>query len=88
MIKKVANGEAEIGFTYISELVSGAQGFPPNPDIEVVGTLPKAISDRLTLTGFISSHAKDPAAARAFLAYISSPEAASVYKAHKMEPGR
>jgi len=54
----------------------------------VVGPLPLEISTPTSLVGFVSSHAKDPAAARALLDYLSSPAAAAVYKAQKMQPGR
>jgi molybdate transport system substrate-binding protein len=77
---KVAKGEVEIGLTYVSEM--------DVPGIDIVGPLPQQISPPTRLEGFISTHAKDPAAAKALLDYLSSPEAAAVYKAHKMEPGR
>ena len=75
-----ANGEAEIGLTFLSEM--------GDPGIDVVGPLPAKISTPTTLVGFVSSHAKDPAAAKALLDYLSSPEAAAVYKAQGMRPGR
>jgi ABC-type molybdate transport system substrate-binding protein len=37
--------------------------------------------------GFISTHAKNPKAAKALLQYLSSPEAAAVYKSLGMQPG-
>jgi molybdate transport system substrate-binding protein len=74
-----AKGETEIGLTFLSEM--------EDPGIDVVGPLPKEISAPTVLVGFVSSHAKDPAAAKALLEYLSSPEAASVYKAHGMQPG-
>jgi ABC-type Fe3+ transport system substrate-binding protein len=40
------------------------------------------------VVGFVSTHAKDPAAAKALLDYITSPEAAAVYKKEKMDPSR
>jgi molybdate transport system substrate-binding protein len=58
------------------------------PGIDVVGPLPREISTPTTLVGFVSSHAKDPAAAKALLDYLSSPEAAAVYRALGMQPGR
>jgi molybdate transport system substrate-binding protein len=58
------------------------------PGIEVVGALPLEISTPTTLVGFVSAHAKDPAAAKALLDYLSSPEANAVYKAQRMRPGR
>jgi molybdate transport system substrate-binding protein len=77
---KVAKGEVEIGLTYVSEM--------DVPGIDIVGPLPEQISPPTRLEGFISAHAKDPAAAKALLDFLSSPEAAAVYRAHKMEPGR
>jgi molybdate transport system substrate-binding protein len=58
------------------------------PDIDVVGPLPREISTPTALVGFVSFHAKDPAAAKALLSFLSSPEAAATYKAHGMQPGR
>jgi molybdate transport system substrate-binding protein len=75
-----AKGEVEIGLTFLSEM--------EDPGIDVVGPLPREISTPTTLVGLISSHAKDPAAAKALLDYLSSPDAASVYKALRMQPGR
>src|SRR5712692_8354061 len=77
-MKLVANCEVEIGLTYLSEMTE--------PGIDVIGPLPKEISTPTALVGFVSSHAKDPAAAKALLNYLSSP--AAVYKAQGMNPGR
>jgi molybdate transport system substrate-binding protein len=76
----VAKGEVEIGLTFVSEM--------SEPGIEVVGPLPRAISTPTSLVGFVSSHAKDPAAAKALLDYLTSPDAGAVYKAQGMQPGR
>jgi len=73
-----AKGEAEIGLTFLSEM--------EDPGIDVVGPLPVEISPPTTLVGFISSHAKDPAGARALLDFLSSPAAAAVYKGRGMQP--
>lgn len=79
-MKMVATGEAEIGVTFVSEM--------NEPGIDIVGPLPAAISTPTTLTGFISAHAKDPAAARQLLEYLSSPDAAAAYRAQRMRPER
>ena len=79
-MKMVASGEAEIGLTFLSEM--------DEPGIEIVGPLPKSISTPTSLVGFLSTHAHDPAAAKALLDYLSSPEAAAVYKAQHMQPGK
>ncbi len=77
-MEMVARGEAEIGFTFISEM--------NEPGIDIVGPVPAEIAPPTSLVGFVSAHAKDPAAAKALLAYLSSPEAAAAYKAQHMQP--
>ncbi len=79
-MKMVASGEVEIGLTFLSEM--------DEPGIDVVGPLPKEISQPTVLVGFVSAHAKNPAGAKELLEYLSSPEAAVVYKAQRMQPGR
>ena len=79
-MKMAADGEVEIGLTFMSEM--------GEPGIDIVGPLPKEISTPTVLVGFISAHAKDPAAAKALLDYLTSPEASPVYKAEGMQPGR
>jgi molybdate transport system substrate-binding protein len=76
----VANGQAEIGMT----LLPGMQ----DPGIDIVGPLPREVAPPIVVIGFVSTHAKDPAAARQLLTFLSSPEAAVVYKKYRMQPGR
>jgi molybdate transport system substrate-binding protein len=76
----VAKGEAEIGMAFMSEMNV--------PGVDVIGALPKEIAPPTAYVGFVSTHAKDPAAAKELLEYLSSPEAAPAYKAQHMEPGR
>jgi molybdate transport system substrate-binding protein len=80
-MEALAKGEVEIGLTFISEIIT-------EPGVESVGALPREISTPTRLVGFLSAHAKAPAAARALLTYLSSPEAAVVYKARGMQPAR
>ena len=75
----LAKGEVEIGLTFLSEI--------HDPGVEVVGMLPREISTPTALVGYVSAHAKAPEAAKALL-YLSSPEAAEVYKSLGMVPGR
>ena len=77
----LAKGEVDIGLTFISEIIT-------EPGVEVVGPLPKDISTPTALVGFLHAHAKEPAAAKALIAYLSGPEAAVVYKERGMVPGR
>jgi molybdate transport system substrate-binding protein len=76
----VGKGEAEIGMTFISEM--------NDPGIDIVGPLPREVLPWTTLVGFVSAHAKNPEAAKALLQYLSSPEAAAVYKSLGMQSGK
>jgi molybdate transport system substrate-binding protein len=77
----LAKGEVDIGLTFISEIIT-------EPGVEVVGPLPRDISTPTALVGFVSANSKEPEAAKALLRYLSSPEAAAVYKERGMQPGR
>jgi molybdate transport system substrate-binding protein len=76
----LARGEVEVGLTFLSEI--------HDPGVEIVGLLPREISTPTALVGYVSAHAKAPEAAKALLMYLSSPEAAEVYKSLGMVPGR
>ncbi len=77
----LAKGEVDFGLTYISEIIT-------EPGVEVVGPLPRDISPPTALVGFLSAHSKDREAAATLLRYLSSPEAAKVYRQRGMQPGR
>ena len=79
-MKMVASGEAEIGMTFLSEM--------EEPGIDVVGPLPKSAATPTSLVAFVSAHAKNSAGAKALVDYLSSPEAATVYKSQHMMPGK
>jgi len=76
----LAKGDVDIGLTFISEIIT-------EPGVEVVGPLPREISTPTVLVGFVSANSKEPEAAKALLRYLSSPEAAAVYKQRGMQPG-
>jgi molybdate transport system substrate-binding protein len=80
-MKMLADGQVEFGLTFVSEIIT-------EPGVEVVGALPEAISTPTRLSGFIGAHAKDPAAAKELLTYLSSGDAAKVYQERGMVPGR
>jgi molybdate transport system substrate-binding protein len=75
----VARGESEIDISFLSEV--------SDPGVELVGPLPAEISTPTGFVGFVSSHAKDPVAAKALLDYLSSPAAAPIYTAQGFKPG-
>jgi len=80
-MQMLAKGEVDYGLTFISEIIT-------EPGVEVVGPLPRDISEPTELIGFLSAHAKDPQAAKALLAYLTGPEAAKIYRERGMQPGR
>jgi molybdate transport system substrate-binding protein len=73
----VANGEAEIGFTQVSEVL-------PFAGAEVGGMLP---ADIQSMTNFsLGVRAKDSKAAEALVKFLTTPEAAAVIKVKGLEP--
>jgi molybdate transport system substrate-binding protein len=77
----LAKGEVEYGLTFVSEIIT-------EPGVEAVGPLPREISTPTFLSAFLSADSKNAEAAKALISFLSSPEAAAVYKARGMLPGR
>jgi molybdate transport system substrate-binding protein len=80
-MKLLASGEIDYGLTFVSEIIT-------EPGVEAVGPLPRDISTPTFLSAFLSADSKNPEAAKALIAYLSSPEAAVVYKQRGMLPGK
>ena len=74
----VATGEAEIGFTFLSEM--------DHAGIEICGALPAEVASPTTLVAFVSTGAKDAGAARQLVEWLTAPTAAAAYRAAGMEP--
>jgi molybdate transport system substrate-binding protein len=75
----VANGEAEIGMTQISEIL-------PYAGAELVGPLPAEIQLTTVFAIATSAAAKPADAAKALIKFLKSPEAAAVFKAKALDP--
>ena len=75
----VARGEAEIGFQQISELL-------PVPGIDFVGPLPSALQRTTVFSAGIAAKAENPDAARAFIRFLASPDAAGAIRKAGLEP--
>ena len=75
----LAAGDLDIGMLYLSDLL-------PNKDITIVGVLPRRICTPTAIVGFISTHASDPAGAKALLQYLASLEAQAIFKDAGFEP--
>lgn len=74
----VANGEVELGFQQLSELMS-------LPGIDEIGPLPAAVQITTVFSGAVCAKAGNADAARALLAFLASPEVASIKQRHGME---
>jgi molybdate transport system substrate-binding protein len=77
--KAIANGEAEIGMTQISEIL-------PYAGAELVGPLPADIQLTSSFGGAVAKNAAQPEAAAALLKFLRGPEAAAVIKAKGLDP--
>jgi molybdate transport system substrate-binding protein len=75
----VANGEADLGFQQLSELIGQS-------DVEVVGPLPPEIQAVTVFSAGVTSKSADPKAARAFVAFLASAETADIKRRHGMAP--
>jgi molybdate transport system substrate-binding protein len=78
--KAVANGEAEIGITAISEIL-------PYAGAEVVGPLPPEIQFYSVSAAAVAADTKVPEAAKAVIRFLTAPSAIAVLKAKGLNPG-
>jgi len=76
----VANGEAEIGMTQISEIL-------PYAGAELVGPLPADIQLYTVFPAAVGAGAKEPEAAKALIKFLTAPAAFPVLKAKGLSPG-
>ena len=76
----VAKGEAELGFTQISEIL-------PVTGAELAGPLPPGVQIYTVFPGAVGAGAPNAAAGGAFIKFLTAPAAAPIIKAKGMEPG-
>jgi molybdate transport system substrate-binding protein len=74
----IANGEAELGFQQIVELL-------PVDGVTVVGSLPAEVQRYTVFSGGIATNAKNPAGAAALILFLSSPAAAPAIEGTGLE---
>jgi molybdate transport system substrate-binding protein len=76
----VAKGEAEFGFTQVSEIM-GVEG------AELAGPLPPEVQVYTVFPAAVGAGAKESTAAQALIKFLTAPAAAPVIRAKGMEPG-
>jgi molybdate transport system substrate-binding protein len=75
----VARGEIEIAIQQISEIL-------PVQGVELVGPLPRDLQLTTVFATGVATGAREQAAAKEFIEFLTSPAAAAVIKATGMEP--
>jgi molybdate transport system substrate-binding protein len=76
----IAKGEADIGITQMSELVT-------QPGVDIVGPFPRELQNVTVFAAGVSANAKERDAANAFIKFLMTPAAAEEIKKTGMEPG-
>ena len=75
----VINGDAEIGFSTIAEIVA-------SPEVDFIGPLPSEIQSFFFTTA-ITISAEQVTATKVFIEYLTSPRANAVFKSKGIDPG-
>lgn len=78
LFELVANGTAEIGLAQISGTLAA-------PGVDLVGPVPAEIQNFTIFTTVIPENAREPAAAKALIEFLTSPKATSVQKSKGLE---
>jgi molybdate transport system substrate-binding protein len=76
---EVAEGRAEMAVIYVSEAIA-VKG------VKVAGLLPEALQDYAAYAAAIPASSTDPAAARAFISALASPDMARRWRANGFDP--
>jgi molybdate transport system substrate-binding protein len=80
LFDSVATGDVEIGVAMISEIVA-AQG------VQLIGPVPTEVQSYQAYATVMPLSAREPTGAKAFIDFLTSPEAISILKSKGLEPG-
>jgi molybdate transport system substrate-binding protein len=75
----VAKGEAELGVFLTNVLLA--------PGVELAGPFPGDLQQELVFVGAVAADSKNAGAAKTFLDYLQTPDAATIFKAKGVTPG-
>jgi molybdate transport system substrate-binding protein len=79
IVPAVINGDAELA-VFVNNLLTA-------PGVEIAGPFPAEVQHELIFPAAVAADAKEPAAAKEFIDYLTSPAAASAIRAKGMTPG-
>ena len=79
--KLIADGDADLGFQQLSELIHA-------PGVQVVGPLPPEIQAVTLFSAGIGARSDHPTETQALIAFLVSPEADAIKREQGMEPAR
>jgi len=79
LYEAVANGDVELGFGQITEILAERR-------VDLVGPLPAPVQNISQFSAGVPANAKEPAAGKAFISFLTSPPAAAAMKAKGFEP--
>ena len=77
----LARGDVDLAFQQLSELMHV-------PGIDVIGLLPPEIQEETVFSAAVCTASNCPAAAKAWLSFLASPQADEAKRRHGMEPAR
>ena len=73
-------GDIDLGLLLLSDEILNKDKF------DIVGVLPRKICTPTPMVGFISTHASDPAGAKALLQFLAAPDSQAILKDAGLEP--
>jgi molybdate transport system substrate-binding protein len=79
-LQAVAKGDAEIGFTAITEVIA-------EPGVDFVGPLPAEIQNYIVYTTAVPANSKERAATKALIEFVTSPRSIAILKSKGLDPG-
>ena len=75
------NNEGDMALQFESEILI-------HKELEVVSILPDELGGYVDLSGAVMARAADPVQAKAYIAFITRPDAAGIWKAHGLYPAQ